>query len=316
MSVKRDVETGQWVVEFELRKRRIHRRCPRGTTKAEAEALETTIRSAIFAESDLGVIPDVPLAGVVQLWLEESVAGSKSELSRQRHAYALDDAIAGHTLRDVVAVADAYRRDARAAGLSPLTINRRLAVLKAVAKFAFRKRLAPENYSARIPLTDERAFARHVYLSPAEVRKLASKATTFAGKAWIMLPAYTGLRRAELHALTPQRVRRGVIDLGETKNGEPRLVPVATPGVPFLKALPWDRTVDSLDWEFRAARVAAGFPDLRYHDLRHTYASMLVNKDVDLYVVARLLGNDPSYTAPRYAHLRLGTLKRAVRKLG
>jgi len=80
---------GRHTVEFQLRGIRVHRRCPRGTTKAEAEALETKLRHDIFAARDLGIKPDVSLPAAIQLWLEERVAGSKSELSRRRHALAL-----------------------------------------------------------------------------------------------------------------------------------------------------------------------------------------------------------------------------------
>lgn len=220
-------------------------------------------------------------------------------------------------LHELADVAEAYRAHGKLVGLSPLTVNRRLAILKATAKWAWKvKRWTRENLSPYVELTDEKGAARHVYRTPAEVRRIAAKAPTFEGKAWIMLAAYSGLRQAELHGLAKSKVRRGVLDLGvDTKTGEPRLVPVGKPGLPYLKAIPWSRTVDSLDWEWRHARDAAGFAGTHYHDLRHTFASLLINQGVPLYVVARLLGNDPAYTAPRYAHLELPTLRRAVGKL-
>ena len=306
----------RYVVEFQFRRQRVHRRCPKGTTKAEAQALEARLRRAIFTAGDLGVEPDTPLDGAIAVWLDERVAGSKSERSRRGHALALADFVDGKQLRELPDVAEAYRQHGRKAGLSPLTVNRRLAVLKAVAKWAWKiKRWTAANLSPHVQLTDEKGAARHVYRTPAEVRRIVAKAPTFEGKAWIMLAAYAGLRQGELYALRPAKVRRGVIDLGVTKSGEPRLVPVAKPGLPYLKALPFTRPLGSLDWEWRRARDKAGFRGMRYHDLRHTFASLLINKGVDLYTVARLLGNDPAYTTPRYAHLALATLKRAVGKL-
>lgn len=320
MSVKEDPPgSRRYVVQFKLRRRRIHRRCPPGTRKAEAEALEVKLRRELFAIGELGVEADVPLAGAIKIWLEERVTGTKSEKSRREHARALADFVDGKLLAELADVAEAYRAHGKATGLSPLTVNRRLAILKATAKWAWKiKRWTRENLSAYVQLTDEKGAARHVYRTPAEVRRIAAKAPTFEGKAWIMLAAYSGLRQAELYGLDKTKVRRGgVLDLGVTKNGEPRLVPVGKPGLPFLKAIPFGRTrtLDSLDWEWRKARNAAGFAGTKYHDLRHTFASLLINQGVPLYVVARLLGNDPAYTAPRYAHLELKTLKRAVGKL-
>lgn len=304
-------EGGRHTVEFQLRGIRIHRRCPRGTTRAEAEALETKIRHDIFASRDLGIKPDVSLPAAIQTWLDERVAGSKSELSRRRHALALAPVVIGKTIAQIPAAADEYRRTP---GLAPATINRRLAVLKAVAKFCWRKEWIGENLSPRIAL-DRENNARHVYLTASQVRALAAKAPTPEGRAWIVLAAATGLRRGELFALQPSQVRRGVIYLATSKNTEPRAVPIAKPGLIYVKALPWSRSVDSLDWEFRQARAAAGFNGLRFHDLRHTYASLLINAGVDLYTVARLLGHKTMQTTRRYAHLDLKALKRAVGKL-
>jgi integrase len=51
------------------------------------------------------------------------------------------------------------------------------------------------------------------------------------------------------------------------------------------------------------ARDRAGLEDVRIHDLRHTYASLLVNKGVSLYEVQTLLGHSSIQMTQRYAHL-------------
>jgi integrase len=59
-------------------------------------------------------------------------------------------------------------------------------------------------------------------------------------------------------------------------------------------------------------RQAAGLPNLRLHDLRHQYASFLVNSGRTLYEVQQILGHsDPSVTV-RYAHLSLDSLRDAA----
>lgn len=51
------------------------------------------------------------------------------------------------------------------------------------------------------------------------------------------------------------------------------------------------------------ARDAAGLPDVRIHDLRHTFASLLINNGVSLYEVQELLGHSSVSMTQRYAHL-------------
>lgn len=52
-----------------------------------------------------------------------------------------------------------------------------------------------------------------------------------------------------------------------------------------------------------SARDQADLNDVRIHDLRHTYASMLINKGVSLYEVQTLLGHSSIQMTQRYAHL-------------
>jgi integrase len=64
---------------------------------------------------------------------------------------------------------------------------------------------------------------------------------------------------------------------------------------------PWDRI-----------RQRAGLEDVRLHDLRHSFASFLVNGGVSLYIVQALLGHANARTTQRYAHLANDTLTQAT----
>ncbi len=74
----------------------------------------------------------------------------------------------------------------------------------------------------------------------------------------------------------------------------------------------------SLDGFWRGSRLRqkirqdADLSWLRLHDLRHNYASMLVNSGRTLYEVQQILGHSDSKVTERYAHLSTATLQDAA----
>lgn len=58
-------------------------------------------------------------------------------------------------------------------------------------------------------------------------------------------------------------------------------------------------------------RNKAGLPHLRIHDLRHSFASFLVNSGRTLFEVQAILGHSQPIVTQRYAHLSTKTLQDA-----
>ena len=63
---------------------------------------------------------------------------------------------------------------------------------------------------------------------------------------------------------------------------------------------------------WRGVRKRAQLGDLRVHDLRHSFASFLINRGVPLAAIGQLLGHTRTQTAERYAHLLDETLQVAT----
>ena len=71
---------------------------------------------------------------------------------------------------------------------------------------------------------------------------------------------------------------------------------------PSQKGTPADR--DNLRRHFKSLLSEAGLPEIRFHDLRHTAASLMLNNGVPVIVVSRRLGHaKPSITLDIYGHL-------------
>jgi integrase len=221
----------------------------------------------------------------------------------------------GKPLDEIVEVAESVKRSGQAAGLRPATINRRLAILRRVARLAHR-RWTPawleRDLGARIVLLPGEE-PRYVQATPEQAERLIRSATGRTRKA-ILWATLTGLRAGELRAVQPHHFKNCSLVITRTKTGKPRLVPLQA----RLRAqdFPYGLTPDDTGRSFREARSKAGMPWLQFRDLRRTFGSWIVQKTHSLKAAQELLGHTTiAITAKHYAHLLEGDLRRAVRTL-
>jgi integrase len=157
----------------------------------------------------------------------------------------------------------------------------------------------------------------------------------------IRVAAYSGLRLGELlalrwrdvdwtgSALTISRSLSSGVE-GTTKTGHVRRVPMADQAAAALDRLsqrqdfvsPDDyvfcnalgRPLDgsALRRRYKRARDAAGLRPLRWHDLRHTFGSLLVAGGVDLVSIKDAMGHSQLTTTSRYLHARPATERAAA----
>jgi integrase len=71
-----------------------------------------------------------------------------------------------------------------------------------------------------------------------------------------------------------------------------------------------------IDDAWNALRKTAGIPDVRLHDLRHSFASVLASQGLSLPVIGALLGHSSPTTTHRYAHLVDNVLRVATDRAG
>ena len=63
-------------------------------------------------------------------------------------------------------------------------------------------------------------------------------------------------------------------------------------------------------------RAKADICDVRLHDLRHTFASLLVSGGMSLPMIGKLLGHTQVQTTQRYAHLYDDPLRAGLDRIG
>ena len=114
----------------------------------------------------------------------------------------------------------------------------------------------------------------------------------------------------------------------KSKNGKHRYVPMSDTMIQVLRSIPGKKNV----WVFpnrmtgkpyvnifnswNTARTEANLADVRMHDLRHSFASFLVNSGRTLYEVQKILGHTQIKTTQRYAHLSQDRLLEATNSVG
>jgi hypothetical protein len=151
---------GRWCVEFQQSGHRVFRRLHGGATKAQAQALETKLRNDLFATERLGLKPEISLEDAILKWLDDKVRHKKDQRNPRLNARHLAEFVAGKSLREApeaareaVATWSASTSTGRASAtaekgaISPATINRRLCVLKATAKYSYKQGWIDENVS-------------------------------------------------------------------------------------------------------------------------------------------------------------------------
>lgn len=294
---------------------RVERTLPPGSTRADAKALEALVRREQI-DSAIGRPEKHLISAAIARWVETSAKGLKSWPRDLKFRVPVLLRYAGTTeLGGIVDLADRIKRDGRKEGLTPAATNRYVALLRHVGNLAERWGWTDLPLGRRIQLLPEHS-ERHVYLTRQEVDRLC-KATDPLTADMIRFAALTGLRRGEMLALTSDQVRDGVILLNaQTKSGRPRAIPLPPQAAVIArKRLPWGVSHSLLRARFLEARSAVGMGHVHWHDLRHTYASWLVQAGQPLTAVRDLLGHSSLAVTNRYAHLAPAHLRAAIKHL-
>lgn len=312
---------GGYEVSVCVRRVRLHRRLPPGTTARDAKRVEAelTIAAGRLAADRKPVIPGDPTMVEVMVLYVEHAKHLRSPETAQHHAARIGRWCEQYRASEARQCAAHIIADMRG-HYADATINRSLGTLKKGLRLAWERGRTPVDYSGMVKRLAEHN-ARHTWLTLEQVRQLADHCTTPV-RAAIWIAVLTGCRRGEALALRPDMIGRDTITLpaGATKTLRTRTVPIIAPLRPWLKHVGPDGlgvTFEGVKSGFRRAREAAGMPDVQYRDLRRSTGTLLIQAGVPLHHVSQILGHTSTTVTERvYAHLAGSQLRQSMQALG
>ena len=231
-------------------------------------------------------------------------------------------------LRLTRSLADDFRK-LRHSGktIKEATINRDLSVLRHILYWAVDEQLLAVNPLARMKMARERRTRRSV-LSIAEEQSLLSAATDHL-RAMTIMALDTGMRRGEITSQRWEDIdfaqRVLFVTRSKTPEGESREIPLTERLVKLLLDSREsagviigyrDKPVRIVKRSWKTALKNAGVRHLRFHDLRHTFNTRLMEAGVLQEIRMALMGHSSgSKVHAIYTHIELPAKREAIRKL-
>jgi integrase len=195
-------------------------------------------------------------------------------------------------------------------GNKPSTINSKLQTLKTCLDFTRERGM--HTLTFKMPRLKMGSDARIGFFSEENQERIEALIDDNDFRLFFLWSIETGLRPSESLGLSSKRVRKDpivgpVVDVIKTKNGEPRTIPLTRKALEALETVgSWERMTSyriTREW----ARLRRKDPELLnqfvFYTCRHTTATRLLSKGVNIKVVQSWMGHKDINMTLRYAKL-------------
>jgi integrase len=326
---------------------------PKGSSRKDANIKKGELEKKV-QKKNYRAPETLPLFGVVaDDWLASKVnVRENTKDSYRGHVEKhLKPAFEGVKIHQItLAVIERFRETLLKKRTTVATTKKILTTLSQIMKYA-----AKHNYQDYNPVRDlEVLQTPHNeddedpnILQPDQINTLVAAATTQRDKVLFMMAALTGMRQGELFGLKwsdvdwinkqvhvkrtynhgrfynpKSKSSRRSIDLAPQLVDELRKWKLACPKANLELVFPNEvgkpeHPSNFLRRRFYPALLAADLPQIRFHDLRHTYASLLIDQGENMKYIQRQLGHSSiKVTMDIYGHLMSDVNHEAATKLG
>ncbi len=215
--------------------------------------------------------------------------------------------------------------------VSPATVNRSLSVLRHLFNLAKRwKKFYGDNPVSIVGMLEEHNQVERI-LTVDEENRLLNECVSYL-RPIIFTALNTGMRRGEILGLEWSDVDLDIsmitVNQTNSKSKRQRKIPINS----FLRSLLVElklksgnneyvftdndgKPLKSIRTAFGTACKRAGLKGFRFHDLRHTAATRMVESGANIVAISKILGHSDIKTTMRYAHPE-DSLKEALESLG
>lgn len=344
--------SGRWLFQFDkvfpapTGRQRANKLLPEGWTRNQADKYDLRETARLFDYFTGGKQPEPLIEDAVLHYLSDHMPGGKHPLKNYNDimgALALFQPFyAGKRFDELPQVVDDYVKNGmghaeegqEAKPISMATKRNRLAYLRSACRYFWKTKLqkAGKNPGEYFDLPTVKN-ARHVYLTRTQMltvmRKMGEleaakqrqlkEVDVFVARMAVRVAFYTGWRIGMVLDAKPVIVGNGVLALSidDSKNDQPQIVPVHH-RIEHIVRDHWPLKITkwTVSKKFKAALIACDLGHARLHDTRHAAASEMINSDVDLHTVGKVLGHKSAVSTQRYAHLAAAKLAAAVGNIG
>jgi len=320
---------GKWYVDFTFNKKRI--RAFGGYTKDQARNTLTKMRMEKLNEK-MGFKkqekkPEISFEKFADEFIELYAKQNKKSWERDEWSLKnLKPFLKNKMLREIGPELIENYKVKRKTKVSEATINREIALLKTIFNKAVEWGKIDANPLSKVKKFKENHLKDMRILKDEEALKLIDSANSHL-KPILIIALNTGMRRSEILSLKWEHLnfKIGLISVKDSKSGDHE-VPMNYMVFDTLKELPQNHEyvffnpktktyIKDVKNSFKAACSNAKIEGLRFHDLRHSAASRMIQAGVDLVTVSRILGHSSIQMTMRYVHSTTDIIRDALDKL-